>query len=90
MQKMVEWRVWHAFQGVGVVHWAFRDPAYAQWVERLNEVLGVRDTNVVSPLPLHDWEQKHTGPGGENGRLNYAVQGLYNAACLQRYGYADE
>ena len=73
-----------------MVHWAFRDPAYAQWVERLNEVLAVRDTDVVSPLPLHDWEQKHTGPGGENGRLNYAVQGLYNAACLQRYGYADE
>ncbi|WVR08829.1 hypothetical protein IAU60_005887 [Kwoniella sp. DSM 27419] len=81
LKDYVEWRVWHMYQGVGIVHWYARDPKFGRWVERLNEMLGINDTYLTTPV-LSDLTP-------EKGR-SYADQAVWIEDCLIRYQYSDE
>jgi hypothetical protein len=81
LKDFVEWRIWHRYEGVEVVHWAARDPKFGPWVEKMNRVLGLHDTFLAAPSAFH------TNDGHRN---NYGDQLLYLADCLMRHGVTDE
>lgn len=81
LKDMVEWRIWHAFGGVEVVHWSARDGNVGHWVNALNRVLGLHDTFLTAPQSL---EAK------DGHRKDYGDQLMYLADCLMRHGITDE
>ena len=80
LKDMIEWRVWHAFGGVEVVHWTARDGNLGNWVKALNRVLGLHDTFMPAPNPTTTIGNKAT----------YSDQLMYLADCFMRYGVTDE
>jgi hypothetical protein len=81
LKDFVEWRIWHRFEGVEIVHWAARDARFGRWVKRLNTVLGLHDTFLAAPSAFHTRDAH---------RNNYGDQILYLADCLMRHGVTDE
>jgi len=81
LREFIEWRVWHGFGGVEVVHWAARDPAMSKWVDELNTVLGLHDTFIHAPPG---------SPSFITQRKPYGDQVTYLADCLMRHGVTDE
>ncbi|KAK1922832.1 hypothetical protein DB88DRAFT_512346 [Papiliotrema laurentii] len=81
LKDFVEWRVWHRFGGVDVVHWSARDADFGRWVARLNALLGLRDTFLAAP-PASETHVAH-------GKA-YGDQAMYLADCLIRHGVTDE
>jgi hypothetical protein len=79
-KDFVEWRVWHRFVGVEVVHWTARLPTFGAWVERMNKVLGLHDTFLAAPT-ASDTFVEH--------RRYYGDQTMYLADCLLRHGITD-
>jgi hypothetical protein len=81
LKDMVEWRIWHGFGGVEVVHWTARNGNVGQWVNALNRVLGTHDTFLIAPNPV---------TANDGHRKDYGDQLMYLADCLMRYGVTDE
>lgn len=81
LKEMLEWRIWHAFGGVEVVHWSARDGNVGHWVKALNRILGLHDTYLTAPQSFN-MKDGH--------RVKYADQLMYLADCLMRHGVTDE
>jgi hypothetical protein len=80
MTDLLEWRVYHLYQGVEVVHWYSRDSRLASWVNAVNSALGSADTYIHAPF-LSRRAPSH---------LVYSDQTLWQLDCMSRYGFADE
>ncbi|GFZ43071.1 hypothetical protein JCM24511_00789 [Saitozyma sp. JCM 24511] len=76
---VLEWRVFHLYQGVDVVHWYSRDPEFASWVAAANAALGTHDTYMDAPVLSRRITPLYL----------YSDQALWMDDCMQRYGFAD-
>ncbi|WWC63753.1 uncharacterized protein I303_106358 [Kwoniella dejecticola CBS 10117] len=81
LRKLVQWRVWHMYQGVTQVHWYSRDPIFRTWIDSLNRILGLGDTWLDAPVLSEQF------PASSR---EYADQAIYAADCLSRYGITDK
>ncbi|WVW79650.1 hypothetical protein I302_101619 [Kwoniella bestiolae CBS 10118] len=80
LKHLVEWRVWHMYQGVDSVHWYSRDPKFQSWIDQLNYLLNIHDTYIDAPVLSDQYAYI---------AKDYADQAVYAADCLMRYGYQD-
>ncbi|OCF78909.1 hypothetical protein I204_00853 [Kwoniella mangroviensis CBS 8886] len=81
LKHLVEWRVWHMYQGVDSVHWYSRDPKFHSWIDQLNQLLDLHDTYLDAP----NLSQQYAFMAKD-----YADQAIYAADCLMRYGFEDK
>ncbi|WWC98242.1 hypothetical protein V866_005133 [Kwoniella sp. B9012] len=81
LKNIVEWRVWHMYQGVDSVHWYSRDPKFHSWIIQLNHLLNLRDTYLDAPVLSQQYASV---------AKDYADQAVYAADCLMRYGFQDK
>ncbi|GFZ52403.1 hypothetical protein JCM24511_10176 [Saitozyma sp. JCM 24511] len=79
LTDVLEWRVFHLYQGVDVVHWYSRTPEFATWVAAANAALGIEDTYIDAPVLSRRISTNYI----------YSDQALWMDDCMQRYGFAD-
>lgn len=79
LADVLEWRVFHLYQGIDVVHWYSRTPQFAFWVAASNAALGTWDTYIDAPLLSRRTSTNYI----------YSDQALWMDDCMQRYGLAD-
>ncbi|WVQ63631.1 uncharacterized protein L199_001784 [Kwoniella botswanensis] len=81
LKNLVEWRVWHMYQGVDSAHWYSRDPKFHSWINQLNHLLNLQDTYLDAPVLSNQYASI---------AKDYADQAVYAADCLMRYGFQDK